>query len=366
MTKHTLDLDLVHPASVQYGNALHGLAIGDAWGFQVEFLDYDKMPHPVPMPKGVWRVSDDTQMTLALQNAVDTIQFLETGGNTEKDIKDTEKLITDEFIRWEQSPLNDRAPGTTCTSSIRALSKSGRRWFEVSSRSAGCGAVMRLLPTVVASASRWRGLTALQAVITHNNPMAVASALVLGEVARLFASDYTHDDQFAQSPIEVAKSIAEDMSHSRYYVGYQDAYLRSVLKPELTTAHGGSLASYLQKGADGLLLSSLTAASNLMTKSRKTGTPADSNDICASVGEGWDAATCVALSTLAATLYYYTNDATRSLEWAVTSNGDSDSIGAVAGMLIGLTSRDSDFWPHEGVEPVFEDAYQSQLLVPKT
>lgn len=139
-----------------YRNALIGLAAGDAWGYQVEFTSYARMGGPVAPPLGVWVISDDTQMTLALEDALRPGQS----------VAEATEAITREFSAWARSPLNNRAPGNTCMGSIRNL-ESGAQWFEPGGaiESAGCGAVMRLLPSTV-SDDAWVGLTALQAVIT--------------------------------------------------------------------------------------------------------------------------------------------------------------------------------------------------------
>jgi ADP-ribosylglycohydrolase len=53
----------VQPTSAdRYRNAMTGLAAGDAWGYQVEFVRYADMPgYPVAPPPGTWIVSDDTK-----------------------------------------------------------------------------------------------------------------------------------------------------------------------------------------------------------------------------------------------------------------------------------------------------------------
>lgn len=325
-----------------YANALLGLAIGDAWGYQVEFVSYDKMPKPVPQPIGEWVVSDDTQMTLALQNAIEVAETV--GYLNFKHVYGVEETILEHFVKWAESPLNNRAPGATCMGSIDALKTSSAHWSKVAKHSAGCGAVMRLLPTIALGDDEWKGFTALQAVITHNDPMAVASALVLGEVARALF------DGSEQTPLEVAMLVVEAMDAEEYPV---DKGLRRVLAPVTD-----NVEEYLYAGVDGGLWKAIHRASDRTYDATRYNT-----DICVGVGEGWDAATAVALAVLVAD-GWVTGDLTtkRAMEWAVTSNGDSDSIGAIAGMLIGLTSTNPDFWSNHGINPTFEDVYKKELV----
>lgn len=120
--------------------------------------------YPVPAPAGQWMISDDTQMTLALHDAlVEVSDFA--------DIPAVTDSIVRHFIAWELDPENFRAPGMTCMGSLANL-RGGAKWYDPDGayKSAGCGAVMRLVPAAFAPEPYWRGLTALQAVITHKHP----------------------------------------------------------------------------------------------------------------------------------------------------------------------------------------------------
>lgn len=322
----------------QYKNALVGLAAGDAWGYQVEFTSYKKMPKPVPQPKGVWRVSDDTQMTLALQNAIANFSSV-------MPISITSEQILDEFIAWADSPENNRAPGATCMGSINNQIR-GARWYEPEGamNSAGCGAVMRLLPTIALSEDDWRGATALQALITHKHPMAVAASLALGEVAREIARG-KHKVMLVRRGCD----FVDQMNSGTYPI---DPYLNKVLR-----LVWGYPREELAKGAKDLLSYFRTGENKFFAAGLHT------DDICKGIkGEGWDAGSATVLSLLAADGYLRNQmTAKEAMEWAVTSNGDSDSIGAITGMLIGLSSNDPAFWPVHGINPQFEDIYHRTI-----
>ena len=322
----------------QYKNALVGLAAGDAWGYQVEFLSYKKMPKPVPQPRNVWKVSDDTQMTLALERGVQNFNAL-------APISITSEQILEEFIAWSESPENNRAPGATCMGSIRNQIF-GANWYdpEGALESAGCGAVMRLLPTIALGENEWRGATALQALITHKHPMAVAAALTLGEVAREIARG-----EWPTMLVRRGCDFVDQMNSGTYPI---DEYLHKVLR--LVWA---DIPGELMTGAKDLLQYFRAGENKFFTLDLYE------NDICKGVkGEGWDAGSATVLALLAASGYFRKQLTVRqAMEWAVTSNGDSDSIGAIAGMLIGLSSDDPAFWPAHGINPVFEEMYHEDI-----
>ncbi|MET9329158.1 ADP-ribosylglycohydrolase family protein [Tsukamurella sp. NPDC003166] len=309
---------------MNYRNALIGLAAGDAWGYQVEFTSYSRMGGAVAPPTGTWVISDDTQMTLALEDALQPGQS----------VAEATAAIVREFSAWARSPLNDRAPGNTCMGSIRNLD-AGRQWFEPGGaiESAGCGAVMRLLPATTDD-DRWVGLTTLQAVITHRHPLAVISALVLADAVR------RPEGRFLARGIELIDAISDGG-----WPGLSEPCLAEVLAPLLI-----DIPSWIASEAP-------TLRNHLVAAQGRLARGAD-GDPCAGVGEGWDAGTATALALMVA-------DAPLSpfaaLQWAATSNGDSDSIAAMAGMLIGAGADSPTFWGDAGVSPTFEPEYRPRL-----
>ena len=332
----------------RYRNAMIGLAAGDAWGYQVEFTKYKTMPKPVKMPPNVWFVSDDTQMTLALENAVRYLDDhdLIVPGNYSL----IEDAIADEFIAWADSPENTRAPGATCMGSIANLNK-GQEWWDAAINSAGCGAVMRLLPTIALSDSQWKAMTALQAVMTHKHPMAVASALLLGYTARALVDC---GDRDLTDTLLIGAHYMENKKFTK------DEFLMSALEP-ITS----DVDAYLAEGVAGDLRAAINQAVAYMEDFTVHNLSADEimdEDICAGIGEGWDSATAVVLACLAAQCALSGRlTVKQAMEWAVTSNGDSDSIGAITGMLIGLSSDRADFWQVHGIEPKFEAIYEGKI-----
>lgn len=161
-----------------------GLAVGDALGATVEFM----LPREIRYQYGVhrdivgggWlklhagRVTDDTEMSLALGNALVTSN----GWNA--------NTVADNFVAWLKSKPVD--VGNTCRRGIQRYMQNGSLSGAVSEGDAGNGAAMRMLPVVLATLhddAAFRQQLLAQAHITHNHPLSDAAMLSLGEMTRL-------------------------------------------------------------------------------------------------------------------------------------------------------------------------------------
>jgi len=334
----------------RYRNALIGLAAGDAWGYQVEFTTFDDMPaYPVAPPTAVWRVSDDTQMTLAVADA------LHDAAGALGDVQAVTEALTNRFIQWSRSPQNNRAPGTTCMTSIGRLAAGAQWWDEGGAvRSAGCGAVMRLVPAAFAPTRYWAGLTALQALITHNHPRAVVPALLLAQALRDAPSRH---GRFLDSALAAAQYIRTGRGGL-----VDDPYLAAALAPAAPDGVAACLIAGLDDDTEMIMGQARLALDDIRQRPAE-----DIGDLCRGVGEGWESASAVALALLAADLATAPAGAEpfltgqQMLAWAATTNGDSDSIAALAGAVIGAAHTDNDYWSHQGLTPTFEDQYIEQL-----
>jgi ADP-ribosylglycohydrolase len=326
------------------------LAAGDAWGYQVEFIGYERMPaYPVPAPKNIWRVYDDTQMTLALHDAlVDAAGYLD-------NIEAVTNTISGHFLAWQTDPDNNRAPGATCLGSLSRL-RSGAQWHEDHGalERPGCGAVMRLAPAALCPDEFWRGITALQAVITHKHPRAIASALVLADTIR-FAP--TIRGRFLEHAISGAMAVLSGESP-----WLRDGFLAAVLAP-LTADVGALLADGLHDLLIDALLDAFTVKRELATL------PVDEyGDPCTGIGEGWESASATALGLLVADMATTPGNTrallngSEALAWAATSNGDSDSIASIAGAVIGAAHTGARYWTTSAkLNPRFEARYAKAL-----
>lgn len=180
---------LVHKQAAT--GALTGLALGDALGYPTEFSGV-----PVILDRfGPWRqlelptpaiVSDDTQMTLALGWGIRTAMdrgVLAPDGMAAS--------VRQEFIAWNRSPENNRAPGNTCLRACALLERADHPWQDASQiHSKGCGANMRVAPLgliVGLSGEQRAGAAQLQSALTHGHPTALAASDLTAHSVRLLA-----------------------------------------------------------------------------------------------------------------------------------------------------------------------------------
>lgn len=161
-----------------------GLAIGDALGATTEFMRPAEIRAKFGLHKNIvgggWlrlrqgAVTDDTQMALYLGEAI-----LESNGMNAKN-------VADKFIAWMRAKPPDI--GGTIRRSLQMYLVDGRLVAEESEYSAGNGAAMRILPTVLASLydpGKMRAWTLEQAHVTHNNAESDGGTLILAELTRL-------------------------------------------------------------------------------------------------------------------------------------------------------------------------------------
>jgi ADP-ribosylglycohydrolase len=167
---------------------LFGLALGDALA---EFIrdtaaieahfgpGGPREPAGNPAP-----VTDDTQMTLAVGEALARVSPPYTAANAEMPLRQA-------FIAWMVSPDNTRAPGMTCMTACRNLMQ-GETWQKATVvRSKGCGANMRVAPVGLLPgipAETRAALAQFQAALTHGHPTGLAAsdltAFAVADLAR--------------------------------------------------------------------------------------------------------------------------------------------------------------------------------------
>jgi ADP-ribosyl-[dinitrogen reductase] hydrolase len=165
-----------------------GLAVGDALGATVEFMTAREIAavHRVhrQIIGGGWlrlragRVTDDTEMSLALGDA------LLCGG------LDQVSVIADAYVKWMHSCPIDI--GNTCRRGIRRYMLQGTTAATPAPDSAGNGAAMRNLPSVLATLkdeAAFERVSIAQAHITHHHPLSDAATLTLGRMTRRLLRD---------------------------------------------------------------------------------------------------------------------------------------------------------------------------------
>jgi ADP-ribosylglycohydrolase len=166
----------------RFTGCMLGLAVGDALGYPVEFMNRDEIARAYG-PDGIsgfvdgpWHArgcySDDTQMTIAVAKAL-----------LAADLDDLDSImlhVKQEFVAWANSPENNRAPGQTCMDGCYRL-QLGKHWFSSGDPySKGCGAAMRSAPIGLLffrDTHRLVEVARAIAICTHAHPTALASSI---------------------------------------------------------------------------------------------------------------------------------------------------------------------------------------------
>ena len=320
---------------------LCGLAFGDSLGAATEFLSVEEILARFP-PSGPQtlqgdpaRVTDDTQMTIAVGEALLAVTQPYTPSTLEWALRET-------FVAWNVSPENNRAPGITCMRACERLASRSVPWYEATVKnSKGCGANMRVAPVgllVFDEASNTRkqraAIAQFQAALTHGHPTGLAAAdLTSAAIADLCAGG---------DPVTLPRRLRE------YALSQRTAYHADWLGPLWQRAGVTSPEDFIARGWDECLavLDRLDAA--LLKPDRAT-------DPCLLTGAGWIAEEAFATGLLCFLLY--PDDPVAAIRRAAVTSGDSDSLaclaGAFAGAHLGLEA-----WPYDWLERI---EYHEQL-----
>ncbi|MFS8203905.1 ADP-ribosylglycohydrolase family protein [Streptomyces sp. CWNU-52B] len=312
--------------------ALVGLALGDALGYPTEFKDVPS----ILATFGPWRelalpdpayITDDTQMTLALARGLRTAMDRGPLGPRE-----LEEPVREEFIAWNRSPENDRAPGNTCVTACERLESEGLPWQEASQiHSKGCGANMRVAPLGLApglSDEQRAGAAQLQAALTHGHPTALAASDLTAHAVRLLA-------QGAEPTglVGLLRSYAYE-NRTRYH----DRWLGDLW----TRAQDPTPEHFMARGWD----ECLAALERLQSALRS---PSPETDPCLATGAGWIAEE--ALATGLSCFLLFVDEPVTALRRAACTSGDSDSIACLAGAFAGAYLG-ADAWPVEWADRI--------------
>lgn len=293
--------------------SLLGGAIGDSLGADIEFA---KLPDiRASWPGGVQSLSqhasvapgwftDDTQMTLFTAEGLvrahiratsrgicsypsvvhaALIRWLSTQGEKTQHADQPRKGLIEDRNMWFRA-----APGLTCLSALSASKNFGDK---ARNDSKGCGTIMRVAPVAFAiELNMVREIAIETSALTHGHP-----------VGQLAASAWA----------EIICSVLDGVSEREAAEEVARAYLKDLEKP-------GEIVA-----------SSIYAALNAPPDGRP--------ETVETLGGGW-----VAEEALAIALYSVLNGRgfEDGLRIAVTHSGDSDSIGAIAGNLLGILYPD--------------------------
>lgn len=302
--------------------ALVGGAVGDALGYEVEFMSLKSILREFGddgitryvLHDGVAQFSDDTQMTLF------TAEGLINGVAATKADRPDEILpyIRNAYIAWYLTQTQDphpvdgsrlcdikslwalRAPGNTCMNALSNIYYG----IPVSNNSKGCGGVMRVAPIGIFNAAH-------------------PDLYSLSDTARLAgaAAEVTH--------LHIASTFASALMA----VIVENCILaESVGQPEFESivSDGLNLLDKCFPGHDEELAAFRALIGRAVSLAKS---PAPQRDAIRELGEGWvgDEAIAIAIFSVMRHIDNFEN----CIVCAVNHDGDSDSTGAIAGNISG-------------------------------
>ena len=273
-----------------------GLACGDAFGRPLEFISSDRVySREVDVRHFMW--TDDTHMSLYLADAICDARWRLSEDGPPIDVLGN--AIGRHFVEWLNDPETpSTAPGATCMGGARRFQSCGD-WSESGDKgSDGCGAVMRVLPIAIAY-SGWDLIQASQvsAAVTHAHPNAIESTLALALMVRWTLAD------------------------GRFNEG--------TVKRTIKWMNGWKAGTTIVRSLEAALLE----GSRLAARPHEL-VPIDEQSIPDGDG-GWRSPSAVGIAVAAVLSQVEHSNFEGAIVRAARIKGDSDSTGAIAGMIAG-------------------------------
>lgn len=302
--------------------SLVGGAVGDALGYEVEFMSLTNIRKRFGkkgisrfvLHDGVAQFSDDTQMTLftlegMMNGVIDT-----KAGKVDEIIPYIEKAYLDWYKTQTEPPTElsgswmanirslwaRRAPGTTCMGALENIANG----FDVDNNSKGCGGVMRVAPIGIFNAAHHHiydftdtaRLAGMAAEITHKN------------IASTFAS--------ALLATTVMNCIMDETVDRMQFFFIVTGGL--ILMREYFPGHDEELQDF-----DRLIRRALELGRSDISEEKAI----------RELGEGWVGDEAIAIAIFS--VMRHIDNFEDCIVCAVNHDGDSDSTGAIAGNIIG-------------------------------
>lgn len=293
--------------------SLFGSAFGDALGAPTEFMSVTAILRrwypdgPTDLEGDPIRVTDDTQMMIAVGEALVACKDNLTRDSLEKELRKT-------FVEWLDSPDNNRSPGMTCVEACRRLQQN-QYWLDATHRhSKGCGANMRVAPVGLLKADEQTrsAVAQFQSAMTHGHPTALAASdLTAYAITQLIEG------------CEPSQLLAKMRRYAKMQMGvYHKEWLGDLWKQTAMF----SADEFISRGWNECL--SALEKIDVALFARK-----HDADPCLTTGEGWVAEEALATALLCFLLY--PNDPAKTIQRAAVTSGDSDSIACIAGAFAG-------------------------------
>lgn len=325
------------PNPARWANVIRGCAYGDAWGDPNEFKHIAQLTaegEAGPRMPYQLRITDDTQMSLSLARA------LNRAGTSS--IQAIRGRVLDEWVRWYHDPDNNRAPGMQCMTATGRLAR-GAEWMDATdSRNDGCGTVMRNHATAFLPDELYLPVAAWQAITTHGGTNGVAACMVEAATLRLAAAGKVEPGKLTETALQVAKELQTSKRLEK--VGKWLAWAPAIWSDDFEIQEAWLVDGL--KTMEARLQHCVDELPNLQ------GDPWGC-DPCNIGGQGWRAHECLATALVAADSF--PNNPILSLRRATVTNGDSDSIAAVTGALLGAVHENP--WPSgwfDRIEPRYQ------------
>lgn len=321
-------------------DVLLGVAYGDSWGFKNEFHSYRELTvsdvRGPDFPQGAI-ISDDSQMTLSLAKALDLANITSAPADEQREA--IQGAVVAEWVNWLHDPDNDRAPGNTCLTAARGLDH-GMPWYRAAPQySSGCGAVMRVAPVAFLPDELARPVSAWQAASTHGGSAAISSSIVMTLVLRRLLSGKDFPDGLISGALEFCQLI-----DPRLFSGWIAEHPFAEGDPE-------TAAIYVKVGLL-RLEQKLEEAQALLPKFRNSPWIGDPSETLA----GWHSPDALACALLCADML--PNEPIEALRRATVTDGDSDSIAAITGAILG--AKYDNPWP-DAWYPRLETRYRNWI-----
>lgn len=314
-------------------NSIYGLSLGDAIGYRTEFIGYkdavemfgDENIKSLTEPL---LVSDDTQMSLYMLKAFE--ETYDHGRAFDEQFMEIMVATVRQFLIWRRDPENYRAPGLACMGSLQAISQGiqkmqkGQTLWDVvlegdrNGHSKGSGTVMR---------SPWIGILNAIGTIPDEELSSFAS----------YQSSITHHHPTALDASYLTALLTSKLYKQELHPGQLEEFTRNFISQQEQSLGWDEILDTME------LMKRLPDADEEYDFSHYLGRQGT--------------AECV-LVTAIAIIDKHGRNPLEVLRRSMLSGGDSDTIGAVAGGMIGAY-YDEPIW--EGVEHLVEKLYVPQL-----
>jgi len=189
-----------------------GLALGDALGWPIEFLQLTQIRarygrEGITAPPDPALYTDDTQMSVAVAEAL--------AAEGDAGLEALMGAVGRNFIAWKHDPITrTRAPGTTCVRGVNALELDAP-WQEAGVKdSKGCGACMRVAPIgyfYQLAPDRLTEAARAQGWMTHRHPASDAACIGAAYLVKL-ALDGVAPAEFPNRLLSATHGTAEEFT----------------------------------------------------------------------------------------------------------------------------------------------------------